>query len=178
MGTTMAETFKVVAATGHRPRDIPHDARAWLEDELPRVARKLTGDYGMKVGISGLALGADTWWAQAVLGAPADLWAYMPSPDQANRWSPSDQETWAELRRQARRERIFGPRYDVRLLHLRNRGMVEDSELLVAVMAPHRSTGGTTTTLRYARSLGRPVVLVDITNRRTTLIKETSHRAA
>lgn len=174
----MTEQFVTVAATGHRPRDIGREARRWLDTELPRVAAKLVDQYGMKTGISGMALGTDTLWAKAVLGAEAQLWSYIPSPDQTSRWTPHDHQKWLELRAHATRERVFGPRYDVRLLHVRNRAMVYDSDLLVAVMAPHRTAGGTATTLQYAHSLDRPVILVDITNQRTTLIRRPAANVA
>lgn len=61
--------FPRVALTGHRPQGLSPSARDWVPLELERLAVKLRDQHGMRVGISGMALGSDIWWAQATVFA-------------------------------------------------------------------------------------------------------------
>lgn len=155
-------TYPSVALTGHRRQSLTPDQRTWVADTLRDVvAPGFAARYGTTEAISGMALGADTWWAQAALDAGLDLAAYLPSPDQANRWQSGDREVWASLRSRASREVVLGPTYSVRLLHARNDAMLRDADALIAVWLPDKTTGGTYGALRKAQRTGLPVLHVD-----------------
>lgn len=158
-----------VAVTGHRPAGLTPDQRQFARSELNRLAVKLRDEHGTRVAISGLALGADTWWAQAAEQAGLTLWAYVPFPQQADQFPTADRAEWVRLRRVACRVVTVGDRYDVRLFHARNDLIVQDCDLLIVVHDPARSTGGTVSTLRKARNVGRPLVLVDVAAGRTCI---------
>ncbi|WP_152748233.1 DUF1273 domain-containing protein [Micromonospora sp. RV43] len=134
-----------------------------------RVAVKLREEHGTQIGVSGMALGVDTWWAQAVLAAGMELWAYVPFPQQPAKWQPADQEEWRRLRALASRVREFGPRYDVRLLHARNDGMLLDAKAVTAVWLPGKKDGGTYSAVRKAGRLRLPVIHLDPRRLRTSL---------
>lgn len=57
-----------VMVTGHRLFNSP-DQSSWARSELERLAWKLSDRHPDAIGLSGLALGSDTHWADAVLGA-------------------------------------------------------------------------------------------------------------
>lgn len=160
--------FPVAALTGHRPFSMEESTMRWVQKELDRVCAKLAYN-GTTTAICGMALGPDQWWAATALTHGLDLHAYIPCLDQPARWKPHQAYRWQQLRDRAVHERVFGPRYDVRLLHLRNRAMVQDCDVLLAVFAPHRRTGGTATTVRYATGLGKPIIMLDIASGTTTL---------
>lgn len=155
------ETCRSVALTGHRRAGLSADGAAWVRDTLPEVARGLAGRYGTTEAISGLALGSDTWWARAALDAGLELAAYLPCPQQADRWHPDDRAVWADLRRAASREVVHSPVYSVSALHGRNAAMLADCDALVGVHDPSVTTGGTATVLRRAHFLRRPVLHLD-----------------
>ena len=67
-----------VALTGHRPQHLDAQQSAWARVVIPQVMARLVTVYGMRVAISGMALGADTWWALAALSAGVELHAYIP----------------------------------------------------------------------------------------------------
>ncbi|WP_251151362.1 NADAR family protein [Cellulosimicrobium sp. Marseille-Q4280] len=158
-----------VAVTGHRPHLLTDAQSDFARAELDRLAVKLKADHKTKVAISGFAIGADTWWSQAALAADLRLWAYVPFWAQPNRWSPQQAATWEHLLGQAERHLVLGDDYDVRLLHERNAFMVRDANLIVAVHNPQITTGGTVSAIAKARAARRPMVLVDVVARRTTI---------
>lgn len=153
----MSEVWPVVAATGHRPRDIPAEAHGWVRDKLAAGARWLRDAHGTTVGISGMALGTDMWWAQAVLDAGLELHAYVPFPQQPEKWPASAVRTWQRLLDQAAKVHYTGDHYDVRYLHQRNEQMVDAAAAVVAAWSGKRE-GGTYACLRYAERCRRPIV--------------------
>lgn len=157
----MTRHYPSVALTGHRPGALGPDAAAWVRDALARVATGLQERYGTVEAISGLALGSDTWWAQAALDADLRLAVYLPCPQQADRWPETDRVRWARLRAAASREVVISPTYSVRALHARNEAMLRDCDALAAVHDPAITTGGTATTVAKARTVGRPVLHID-----------------
>lgn len=147
--------------TGHRPQFLSPDSQAWAERELERVAVKLRDQHGMQVGISGMALGADTWWGYATLYAWQELWAFIPFPQQSDRWAPADVVRWQELRERATHEMLIAGEYSVGALHARNDAMLENSDLVVAVWDPSKTTGGTASAVQKAQQRGLPILHVD-----------------
>jgi uncharacterized phage-like protein YoqJ len=156
-----AAAWPIVCATGHRRQHLSHDAREWIRDELHQQARRLRDEYGTHTGISGMASGVDLWWAEALLAAGLNLWAYVPFPQQPDRWPDADRREWRRILDRAQRVRTFGDRYSVRLLHARNHGMLSDSTAVVACWAPHMTTGGTFAAVREAHRRGMPGVWID-----------------
>lgn len=158
-----------VAAAGHRPHLLPAGSRDWTERELHRVAVKLRDLHGMRIAISGGAMGTDLWWAEAAAGAGSRTWLYLPFPQQADGWTPEWRARHAAACRSAARVAVLGDQYRVQLLHARNSWMLRDCQALVAVLDPRRRSGGTHSTVAKAR--GRiPVISIDPRSRTTMLI--------
>ena len=153
--------FPRVMVTGHRPQFFAPDRAAWAERELERVAVKLRDHHGMQAGISGMALGADTWWGFATLYAWQELWAFIPFPQQPEKWMTSDRVRWQELRERATREVVVAGEYSVGALHARNDQMLDYSDLVVAVWDPSKQTGGTASCVQKAQARGLPILHVD-----------------
>lgn len=165
-----AACWPQVAATGHRPHFLPARSHGWVARELRRVARKLHDVHGMRIGISGGAMGTDLWWADAVRATGADVWVYRPFPQQPDRWDARWREHHARVLGHASRVVTLGEEYRVSLLHARNARMLRDCQALVAVLDPEKRSGGTYATVAMAR--GRvPIVLIDPRSRTTTLIR-------
>lgn len=154
----MGQHFPRVMVTGHRPQGLSHAARDWVPLELERLAVKLRDQHGTQVGISGMALGSDIWWAQAVKYAWLDLWAFIPFPQQAEKWDSPDVALWNEMRRRAAAEVVIAPEYSVPALFQRNEAMLNDSDLVIAVWNLWSTTGGTTATVKSAVARGLPII--------------------
>lgn len=169
----VAAVWPTAAATGHRPKDLPADVHSWVRSELARVACKLRDGHATTSGVSGMALGTDMWWAQAVLDAGLDLWAYVPFPRQTDRWPPGAQRVWRRLVDQATQVHCTADKYSVAALHLRNQQMVDAAHAVVAVWDPGRQSGGTYSAVRKTRAAGLPIVHINPAARRTGLLAPT-----
>lgn len=161
--------FPRVMVTGHRPQSIAPDAHEWTSRELERIAVKLRDQNGMQVGISGMALGADTWWGFATLFAWVDLWAFIPFEQQPDRWAPEDVVRWQELRDRATHEVVIAEEYSAGALFARNTAMLDNSDLVVAVWDPAHTSGGTYDTVGKASGRNIPIVHVNPVTRSTTM---------
>jgi ribA/ribD-fused uncharacterized protein len=157
-----------VACTGHRPHLLPPGCEDWLAAELRRVAAKLVSEHGTEVAISGAATGSDLLWAEAGHAAGTRVWLYQPYPGHDARWESAWADRLATVRTIASRVATLGTRYSVEVLHARSDWMLRDCDALVAVVDPHRRTGGTVAALQRVWP-GTPVIHVDVRHRRTTI---------
>lgn len=162
--------FPRVMVTGHRPQGIPPRNRRWVELELERIAVKLRDQNGMRVGISGMALGADTWWGFATVFAWCDLWAFIPFPQQPEKWQPEDLARWNELRSRAKHEVVVAEEYSVGALHARNDAMLANADLVVAVWDPSHTTGGTYSCVQKAHQAAMPMIHVNPVTQTTSMV--------
>lgn len=101
---------------------------------------------------------------------------YIPFESQPSRWSPDGmfgQKEYLLMRRRANITRIVSPnpapddsKAVVKALHKRNHAMVQDSDLVIALLAGRsldweNSSGGTAECVRYARGQDRPVFAIE-----------------
>lgn len=162
------------AFTGHRPRSFP-----WKGDETaPGCALlkktlaeqiKLLADRGVTDWLSGMAQGVDLWAAEIVLDLkeknPAlRLHCILPCEGQERKWMASEQEQYRSILRQADEVIYVNREYSANCMLERNRWLVDHSSVLLAVYnGIYRS--GTGMTVRYAKQLGREVIVIDPVSR-------------
>lgn len=158
----MTEVFRRVSVTGHRPQFLSAEQTEFAEKELARLVVKLRDEHGMEVGISGMALGVDQWWAHYLLQHGVPLWAFVPFPEQPDRWRREQQRRYRELLAQASWTWEGRPGYSAQKLHDRNDRMRRDSDLVVAVWSPSKTSGGTYQQVTRCRAEGKPLILVDL----------------
>lgn len=161
-------TFEKVMVTGHRPQHLSIFQAAFATSELERLAAKLAAS-GTRVGISGMALGADRWWADAVLAAELDLWSFIPFPQQAARWPEIDLVHWQYLRGRAAHEHVTSLSYSVAALHQRNDDMLDAADAVIAAWSPSKTTGGTASCVQKAMARRMPIIIVDLDAMETTM---------
>lgn len=165
------------AFTGHRPKSFP-----WKYDETARdcVLLKQTlaaeiaalAAQGVTDFLSGMALGADLWAAQAVLDLrrknPAvKLRCILPCEGQERKWPAPAQEQYRSLLGQADEVVYVSRNYHADCMLERNRCLVDHSHVLLAV---YNGTvrSGTGMTVRYAQAQGREVIQIDPVSREVT----------
>jgi hypothetical protein len=161
--------WPTVMVTGHRPQHLAPDVHDWVRSELARLAVKLKTEHGMACGVSGMAIGADLWWADALVTNGIPLWAHVPFPQQPNRWRTEDRAEWQRLLGLAVKTTTYGPDFDVKLLHARNDGMIKVSAAAIAVLLPGKTTGGTASAVRKLTAQGMPIIHINPEARTTTL---------
>lgn len=162
------------AFTGHRPRSFP-----WKGDETaPGCALlkktlaeqiKLLADRGVTDWLSGMAQGVDLWAAEIVLDLKEKnptlcLHCVLPCEGQERKWPASERERYHSILRQADEVIYVNREYHDDCMLERNRYLVDHSSVLLAVYnGTHRS--GTGMTVRYAKRLGREVIVIDPVSR-------------
>lgn len=162
--------YQSCSFTGHRPHKFP-----WRYNETDSrctalktaLAEQITSlaEAGVTAYYGGGADGVDCWATLVVLELkkknPAlNLHLILPHEGQADKWSDSAQERYRFILSQADSlEYVSHDYYDGCMLD-RNRRLVDAADLLLAVYNGERR-GGTAATVRYARKLGRRVIIVD-----------------
>lgn len=156
--------------TGHRPSKLP-----WGYDERhPRcialksgLLREIENLYtqGYRRFISGMALGCDLYFAEAVLELKERypnviLEAALPFPEQAERWAEHHRARWQTVLNACDLESVVQDHYDRGCMLRRDRYMVEQSSAILAVFDD--TPGGTKYTLDYAAKKGLDVILLDL----------------
>lgn len=161
---------KCCAFSGHRPKSFSwkHDETSpdclLLKEILAREIEKLVA-RGVTQFYTGLAEGVDTWAAQIVLALreknPAlSVHCAVPCRTQADGWEPSAQELYRQILEQADSVKYLSKDYYDGCMLDRNRYLVEHSNVLLAVYnGSWRS--GTAMTVRYAKKLGREVIVIN-----------------
>ena len=130
------------AFTGHRPRKFPwsyneSDARCVaLKETLAKEIAKLV-DAGYTDFLSGMAEGADTWAALAVLALKKEnpalkLHCVLPCEGQAGKWAASARELYFSILEQADKVAYVSREYHDGCMLERNRYLVDHAACLLA----------------------------------------------
>ena len=161
--------LKSCAFTGHRPRKFlwgynEADARCiTLKKALVEEIVKLV-DAGYTEFFSGMAEGTDTWAALAVLALKKEnpalkLHCVLPCEGQADGWTASARELYFSILEQADEVVYVSREYHEGCMLKRNRYLVDHAACLLTVYNGEWR-GGTAMTVRYARKLGREVIIL------------------
>lgn len=152
--------MKVCCFTGHRV--IPTATREELTEILDRRLAALA-DIGFTEFRTGGARGFDTLAAERVLHLceqrpECQLHLFVPCEDQDKRWSAAERATYAAIKARAHRVHTLYPHYTPECMHVRNRALVDGSDLCIAYLLENR--GGTLYTCTYALKQGVRVINV------------------
>lgn len=114
---------------------------------------------------SGMAKGTDAWAAMTVLTLKREnpalrLHCVLPCEGQADGWSASAQELYFSILEQADEVVYVSREYRKSCMLERNRYLVDHAACLLAVYNGEWR-GGTAMTVRYARKLGREVIMLE-----------------
>ena len=157
---------KACAFTGHRPQKFP-----WRKDETAPACAALKAalnaqilrlmESGFTDFLSGMALGVDQWAAASVLELRENnpilkLHCILPCKTQAEGWTATERDVYLAILDEADSV-VYVNRDAIRdCMLVRNRFMIEHASLVLAVYNGEKR-GGTASTVRYARKLGREV---------------------
>lgn len=156
-----------VSFTGYRPSKLPFFGE---DDPLcialkKRIADKITelADKGAREFYTGMALGVDTWCAEAVLELrqshpEIQLIALLPCRGQENKWNPAEKKRYNDILAQCNKVICLSPEYTSDCMHRRNRALVDSCDILVAIY--DGKSGGTKYTVDYAQKKGRMISVI------------------
>jgi len=165
--------MKTCCFTGHRPQKLPWgyneaDERcAELKNKLIKTTEKAI-HKGYEQFISGMALGTDVYFAEAVLRLKENyphikLECAIPYIGQcAAYWPEAHQKRYYALIEKCDIKTLLSKKYYRGCLMARNRYMVDQSSFMIAVYNQALS-GGTYSTIKYARKAGVAVdyIIID-----------------
>lgn len=161
-----------VALTGHRPNQL------WgysLQDKHYRELYNLLY-YFLYLKLfehdklechSGMALGADQVWAQAICRLKQKFpdriifVAEIPCPEQAKTWSEESKKIYNNQLKLADNKNVYSDEYTKYCMLVRDRGMVDNADDLIAIYDEDKKTGGTYYTLKYAKSHNKNIYLIN-----------------
>lgn len=149
----------IIAGTGHRPKSCPcgYDLNhIWLEDLRKRLRQALM-DSQIETVIWGCALGFDTWLAEEALKVGKKIHAYMPFPNQGEKWPKFSRDKLTSLLNKSEKVVMCNEAYSWNAFLIRDRDMVNNCDEVFCLLNPSVSHSGTGHTVNYARSLDKKV---------------------
>lgn len=162
-GDSTLPLFRVVGFSGHRQLADPAAAASAITAALAELRQELPGDW---IGLSSVAMGGDLLFVEQVLSLGLSWHAILPLPPREFRQDFSESE-WPQveqLLRRASHARVIdenGSREDAYL----DCGMetVDGADVLIALWdgEPARGKGGTADVVEYAKSIGKPTLILD-----------------
>lgn len=150
---------RTIAVTGHM--DLAEATEKLLRDALPTLLRELTADADGLTGLSCLAPGADSVFAEAVLDAGGTLAVVLPFHDYRNSLAdPAVRDRFDRLVAAASEVTALPyPEASLGAFEAANSALLKRADALVAVWdgQPPAKGGGTAATVAEARASGLPV---------------------
>lgn len=149
-----------IAGTGHRPKFCPclyDEDHEWLLDLRGRTSSFLK-EQSPEFVITGMAIGWDTWLAQEALKLDIPIKAYVPFRGQGNAWPPAAKKEYQRLLDLSLEVKYISENYHSGAFHQRDRAMVDDCDLVVALLNPKADKGGTYYTVQYAKGKEKEVI--------------------
>lgn len=164
------EHGKTCCFSGHRPAKLPWgydetDARCVKFKENLYAVISAVYDSGIKHFICGMALGCDIYCAETVLRlkkthSDITLQAAVPYRGQADGWGENNRRRYESILRACSEITVLSEHYTPACMAMRNRFMVDNSNVLVACY--DGMTGGTQNTIRYARKKDIEIIQLPI----------------
>lgn len=142
----------IIAFTGHRPPAFPHP-QPYDQNNPYRMAciqaiKEQLQLLKPRLCISGMALGVDTWAAEACLQLGAPFHAYIPFRGQESRWPAVSQGHYRFLLEQATQIiEVSRPGYAAWKMQRRNEAMSDSCDILLGCWMG--TPGGTGNCVRY-----------------------------
>ena len=154
-----------VCFTGHRISTLEKYDILSVKNALEKVISGLVCDEGANSYISGMALGTDIFAAQCVLslkasGTDVKLECAVPCKTQTLHWSAADKRTYNDILSKADKVTVLYDSYNRWCMFERNRYMVDNSDIVVAVY-DGVSGGGTKYTVEYAQKRNRKIIIIN-----------------
>ncbi len=159
-----------VCFTGHRPSQLPFVFNKnnleyqKLESKLTSIILDLI-HKGYTNFISGMALGVDMMCAEIVLSIKKDnpnikLYCYLPCKNQDKLWSTFDKKQYQNILSHSDGiTYATNSNFCTGCLQLRNKMMVNDSQVVVAVY--YGKDGGTRETINYATQQNKEIIYIN-----------------
>jgi uncharacterized phage-like protein YoqJ len=158
--------------TGHRiqrlgSKEIDDKKCIEIKNWLERTSEKLIIEKGVTRFISGMALGTDQWGALAILNLKKKypnllLEAAIPSRDFHESWSDKNKKQFMNILKQCDNIKYFANKYNLNNIYTRNRYLVDECQVLLAVWDTVPK-GGTYRTITYGIKKNKSLIFLNPT---------------
>lgn len=159
------------AFTGHRPENF-----SFKYNENSPICIKIKNKISYHIGeliknnvnvfITGMALVVDMWAAEIVIknkliNNNIKLICAIPCQNQTNKWNILDINRYNKTISFADDIVLISKKYSKNCMRLRNYWMVDNSDILLAVLKPNSIYSGTAMTVNYAYKQNKKVILIN-----------------
>lgn len=163
---------KTICLTGHRPKGLP-----WGYNEENEKCKKFLQDLtivlrnqienGYTYFLTGMAEGFDMLATELLIALRKEykkikVIAIIPCLNQENRWSPNQQKRYHNILRQCNSSKVLSKTYTKDCMNIRNKFMVEHSELVIACY--NGTPSGTGNTIKFARQMDKKIIIINPDN--------------
>ena len=149
-----------IAATGHRPAKCPcgyKEDHKWLKEVKGRLYADLDVGWSSRQldhVVQGGAIGWDTWFAETALDIGIPVHSYLPFKGQESKWPKVAQDRYFRVLEKSAKVIYICEAYSNKAFYLRDRAMIDNCDLVFALLDPMNKDSGTFTTVEYAESKG------------------------
>lgn len=156
----------IVAGTGHRPNklggyNLPNPIYNYVCQQTEKILLELKPD---KI-ISGMALGFDQYFVNIAIKLNIPVLAAIPFEGQEKKWTLKSQNIYHKLINKCSEVvYVCPPGYTNKKMQLRNMWMVDQCDILIAVISSSTVEGGTYNCVQYAKNTQKPIMIIDPTN--------------
>lgn len=150
----------IIAGTGHRPKFLPckyNENHMWFVNLKANLFTTLVELQPTKV-ISGMAIGWDTWLAEASLELNIAVSAYVPFKGQGSKWPEFAQKRYKGILEAASEVKYLSEKYTPQAFFIRDEAMIDDCDQVLALWNPEIQSGGTFHTVQYALQHNKPLI--------------------
>lgn len=157
------------AFTGHRPESLPYSEDS--QEFIPLLQAIWTEiDHLIEMGVdtfycgaargSDIICGEDIVFRKTLCSKPFTLICSIPFKEQPRGWELEWKMRYWDLLKNSDRIVQTSDRYQRGCYHIRNRYLVDHSDILLAIYDGY-SSGGTAYTINYAKKTGKPIIIID-----------------
>ncbi len=150
----------VCAATGHRPVKLPckyDESHPWLISLIEDLNEWIRTNKPEQI-ISGGAIGWDTWVAEAALINNIPLFCYIPFEGQSDRWPNKTRLRYQSILKAATETVYISKEYHKEVFFDRDKAMVDKASLILSLLSPDVTSGGTYYTVNYAKAQKKSII--------------------
>lgn len=161
---------KTCCFTGHRPQGMPFrfnekDERCLnLKEKLKEISEKLIKEDKVTHFISGMALGTDIFAAEIIIDLKQKypniiLEAAIPCESQETKWSEKQKRRYYKILNLCDKKTVLQKNYTHDCMQKRNRYMIDNSDIVIAVW--NGTPSGTGNTVEYAQKKEKQIIFID-----------------
>jgi len=157
---------KALHVTGHRPKDLGgydqnEPTNTWLIETTAEVLKILRDQEGFRKFTTGMALGFDQWSLEVALRLGGfHTIAAVPCAGQEKMWPDASKKRYFELLEMCDEVHVLADTYSVRVMHDRNKWMVDRAALTLAAYT-EKVGGGTYNCLQYANKQQNRIIKIN-----------------